>query len=122
MKIHIRLTGCFRRRTFWGCIRSAAKRTYPTIENIPGNGQRDAGSRRRHQGSAKDGGAKMIRTSFKECRYCNERYPGCHDECTRYKAAKAEYDRQKQIASEKRIHEGEVVDYFKVSCCRKRGR
>lgn len=36
--------------------------------------------------------------------------------------AKAEYDRQKQIASEKRIHEGEVVDYFKVSCCRKRGR
>ena len=55
----------------------------------------------------------MIRTSFKECRYCNERYPGCHDECTR---------RQKQIASEKRIHEGEVVDYFKVSCCRKRGR
>lgn len=29
---------------------------------------------------------------------------------------------QKQIASEKRIHEGEVVDYFKVSCCRKRGR
>lgn len=68
------------------------------------------------------GGVEMIRTSFKECRYCNERYPGCHDECTRYKAAKAEYDRQKQIASKKRIHEGEVVDFFKVSCCRKRGR
>lgn len=52
----------------------------------------------------------------------NERYPGCHDECTRYKAAKAEYDRQKQVVSKKRIHEGEVVDFFKVSCCRKRGR
>lgn len=80
------------------------------------------GGRGRYQGSAKDGGVEMIRTSFKECRYCNERYPGCHDECTRYKAAKAEYDRQKQIASKKRIHEGEVVDFFKVSCCRKRGR
>ena len=64
----------------------------------------------------------MSRVAFKECRYCNERYPGCHDECTRYKAAKAEWDWQKQVAAERRIHEGEVVDYFKMSCCRKRGR
>ena len=68
------------------------------------------------------GGAEMNRAAFKECRYCNERYPGCHDECTRYRAAKAEWDRQKQAVTEKRIHEGEVVDFFKVSCCRKRGR
>lgn len=88
------------------CRRSKRRDLPDAAENIPGNGQRDAGGRGRYQGSAKDGGVEMIRTSFKECRYCNERYPGCHDECTRYKAAKAEYDRQKQIANPRRRSSG----------------
>lgn len=32
------------------------------------------------------------------CKDCPDRYPGCHDHCEQYKAAKAEYDRCKARA------------------------
>lgn len=60
--------------------------------------------------------------AFSCCRRCDERYVGCHDECTRYQAVRKEWDQRKQTEKVNRIHAGEVTAFFKESCVRKRER
>lgn len=47
---------------------------------------------------------------FKACKNCQERYPGCHDHCERYKEERAEYDRLKAIENRDRTVRQYICD------------
>lgn len=42
--------------------------------------------------------------AFKHCRYCTERYPGCHGSCEKYKEDREDWDRKiEYLNSDKEI-------------------
>lgn len=43
-----------------------------------------------------------MKSTIKCCQYCQKRFLGCHDVCGRYKAEKAEFERQKEEINRQR--------------------
>ena len=50
------------------------------------------------------------------CRYCEDRYPGCHAHCETYKEEKAEHEEKKAEKRQRR----QVDDYIIAQVCGRR--
>jgi len=56
---------------------------------------------------------------FKSCRECKERYVGCHSNCPKYLAEKAQHDSLKAVADEKKRISGDFYELYQRSTFKK---
>jgi hypothetical protein len=53
----------------------------------------------------------MNKVTF-SCMGCQERFPGCHGTCAKYKKERTEYDKRKEETKKKRDIEAGLNNYF----------
>ncbi len=54
--------------------------------------------------------------SFKCCKDCNDRFVGCHSECSKYLKAKEEHKVQKEWAEKHKTPNISSYDFNRVAC------
>lgn len=57
----------------------------------------------------------MKRLAINCCRFCEERYSGCHDKCKIYKAEKQEVENLKEKIRNERKKDKILPAYFKIN-------
>lgn len=52
-------------------------------------------------------------SSIKCCYKCEDRHPGCHSECERYKQEREQYEKQKEIVRKAKERRMDTFDRFR---------